>query len=145
MSVDEILKNKASFAVLSSGGHPAAFLSANKLTFSEHFKLLESNEAYEKAFYLAITASLGVWHSAIDHMILGFSPNKATKSYHEPQFSLAKIDSKLWLDRIKDIERYIPAMKLLEKVLAEDMRIGEITIKVDQPVDIRKPVAKDST
>lgn len=139
--VECVLKNDRAFTALSSGGHPAAFLSANKISFSEHFKLVGDSAEYALAFYRAVTASLAVWHTVADRAVLGFTP-QSSKGYHTSIMPY-KFDTKLWQERVKDVERYIPDMKLLEDVVREDHRVSEININIAEPVDIRKLDAND--
>ena len=137
MVLKNILANGAAFDALANGGHPAEFLASNQLTFEDHFKLIEDAPEYMVAFYRAVTASLAVWHTVADQVILGRIP-KASSYHRTAALTGVKFDTKLWQARLKDIERYLPAMRMLETVLTDDQRIGEITIHIDAPVDTRK-------
>lgn len=143
MDIKKILANRKSFRELAGGGHPASFLARNKMSFSDHFKAIEGNENYRQAFYQAITASLGAWHAIADKTMLNKNSTSPTSYHKGAAVVMEKFESKLWIERIKDIERFIPELANLEKYsMAQDF-VNELTIYFESPINKDEKINKD--
>lgn len=143
MNIPKILKNETAFKKLAEGAHPSAFFAANKMTFSDHFEALQKSKKYQIKFYQAITASLAAWHKVADEAML--TTGKNASSYHKNSagMMMEKFESKLWLERVKDMERFIPEIQNIESQVEQQNYVDHFTISFDEPVDRDEKIKED--
>lgn len=134
MDVKSILENKISFKKLADGAHPSTFWAMNDMSLNDHFELLEASFEYKQEFQKAMIAALAAWHEVADAAMLKKTPSsQSQKSYLKGPHHIEKFESKLFEQRIRDLERFVPEFSKLEQYTMQGLSLDGIKVVFEDP------------
>ncbi len=137
MNVDTVLRNDAAFDFLARGAHPCEFCDIAEISLDQHFDYIETNSIYRGKFMCAMTKCLSVWHAYADSVLMSLCKEKdiGFVQVDKNESDKKAFSSKYWEVKIKDLERYLPVISLLEPNVSDSS--NEISITLSKEVDLR--------
>lgn len=120
LRVKKILGDKKAWESFHKGAHPVSFCAQVDMSLPQHFKLLESEKRYYDKFMDGITKCLSNWKKigsnqfCCDLDTVQSECSIVPLLEREPQRSFDSVKQKQWDTIVKDIERYIPELTMLD-------------------------------